>query len=395
MDIQSQILLHSQQNVNSVNVDMFEKVSLTNKVSEITEYDIDNVVDASELFNIEREANAIYRIYGRIEYMSLLNGLRTAYSGFTDFFTPLTSGNYKNILNSFDFYLVRPFTGYTAVTSTNYYIRCFQVIATPNQFDIFPIGFSNNAYNEQTYAFNFSVDIDISNYYDNFNFPITELFLYAQYKLQQNGVNQFEYLNISSWSKTGVFSKIPIITTSFNIGDIIKSAANDNICDIVKYDKPNYNQTQYSGQTFYITTQYVYPPNLVFDQRLIWKYNPLIPIRLRYLSNSLYSANSGNTVYDITSTIPDFATLIDNKGNYIWRDIMQEGYIDPLTGIGTNYPFVNKKRYLFTSIILDITPDLTDWFTAVKFNEVWITKTATKSSITPDSDINNIGKPCQ
>jgi hypothetical protein len=391
MDIQSQILLNSQKNVNSVNADMYEKLTLSNKIKEINEFDVKGVVNASEQFDIEREANAIYRIYGRIEYMSLLNGLKTNYTQFQDFFTPIKFGNLKNIINSFNFYLVTPTTGYTQILNTNNYIRYFKVIATSNQFDIYPAGFSNNVYNEQTYAFNFNVDIDISNYYDNFNFPVTELYLYAQYKVNSNGNGQSEYLNIITWDASGNASNIPITTTSFNIGDVISSAENIKISDIVTYDMPNFLQTQYSGQTFYITTQFI---SGITTQRFIWKYNPLISIRLRYLTDSLYTANSGNTSYEITSSIPDYATLISG-GNYVWRNIMPEGYIDPLTGIGTNYPFVNERRYLFTPIILDIIPDLDDPYTLAMFNDIFITKNETNSTIKPTSDINNINKPCQ
>ena len=81
-----EILLNSYKNVASVNVDSYDKVELFNKPTEITEYDIRNVLSASDVFEAEREANQIYRIYGKIEYMSLLNGLKLNYNQFQDFF---------------------------------------------------------------------------------------------------------------------------------------------------------------------------------------------------------------------------------------------------------------------------------------------------------------------
>ena len=112
--------------------------------------------------------------------MSLLNGLKNDYSKFQDFFLPQKLDN-KNILNSFDFYLVRPSsTGYTNISgSTNSLMwkRSFEVIGTPYDFDIYPAAYSNNLFGEQTYIFNFNLDVDISNYYDYFNFQVTDLFL--------------------------------------------------------------------------------------------------------------------------------------------------------------------------------------------------------------------------
>lgn len=165
-----EILLNSLKNVHSVNVDNYEKVELTRKVGAINEYDIRNILSATEIFDAEREANPVYRIYGKIEYMSLLNGLRNNYINFSDFFAPQLS-NSKNVLTSFNFYLVRPATsGYTQIFSggsTILYERFFQVVATPSDFEIFPAGFSNNVYGEQAYAFNFNRDFDITPYVDS------------------------------------------------------------------------------------------------------------------------------------------------------------------------------------------------------------------------------------
>ena len=52
------------------------------------------------------------------------------------------------------------------------------------------------------------------------------------------------------------------------------------------------------------------------------------------------------------------------------------------------------KRYLFASIILDVTPDLTDADTLAAFDEI---KYGDPDIINmqPSTDLNNIGKPCQ
>ena len=126
---------------------------------------------------------------------------------------------------------------------------------------------------------------------------------------------------------------------------------------------------------------------------LQWKYNPFIPIRLRYFGSSLNQANTGTTSYAQALSIPYYATSIGN-GNYVWKDILPQGYIDPITNLGVDYPFVNKKRYLFSTIILDIVPNLNDPYTLGIFSEINF-DLPTILNTKPNSDLNNIGKPCQ
>lgn len=386
MDNNTQILLNSLKNVTSVNVDTYEKIELSNKRALINEYDISNIISATDIFDAEREANEIYRIYGKIEYLSLLNGLKTSYSKFQDFFTPIITGgsltqatNLKNIFNSFQFYLVKPATsGYTQIVSggsTIVWVRYFDIIATPINFEIFPAGFSNNVYGEQEYAFSFNIDFDVSSYLDNFGFPLTELFLYVRYLPTLT-----ETLKYNNWGTNGIPIKntLPVISNNKIYGDVLEYA------DVQFY------QSQLYPQTYYIST----PTSDVGT--LVWKYNPFISLPLRYFSNDVYKANISGTSYEQVSSIPYYATpipLTGNTGNYVWRKILSQGYTDPLTGIGVNYPFINKKRYLFSNVILSIVPELNDANTLHAFSNI-VFRTPTKISITPNTDLDNIGKPC-
>jgi len=82
--------------------------------------------------------------------------------------------------------LVKPsFSGYTQLTTIsgiNQYIRYFDVIGKPNNIELYTAGFSNNVFNDQDIAFNLNIDIDVTDYRDNFNFLLTDLYLYLQYK---------------------------------------------------------------------------------------------------------------------------------------------------------------------------------------------------------------------
>jgi len=408
MDTKVEILLNSYQNVDSVNVDTYEKVELSNNTNKIMEYDIRNVLSATEVFDAERKANPVYRIYGKMEYMSMLNGLRNNYIYLEDFFNPQYSGDSKNILNSFNFYLVKPaVSGYTHMTSggsTLLWLRYFQVVATPDQFELYPVGYSNNVFGEQEYAFNFNIDVDVTSLQDNFGFPLTELFLYAEYI--KNPAK--ETLNAIRWSASGSKTITPVDTIQLNVGDYVMINSNYKTADIIEYAKTQFLQVEHTPQTFYIKTNYIklttiyinilgnlVPLQIPSPSHLQWKYNPLIPLRLRYFSGSLYKANSGSTIYDQVNSIPYYATKIDNNGNFVWREILSQGFTDPITGLGVDYPFVNKRRYLFSSIVFDVVPDLNDSVTLAAFADVWFTRNQETIDTTSTGDINNIGKPCQ
>lgn len=383
MDEKIEILLGVDKNVNSVNVDNYQRFMLDNKPGQIIEYDIENILSATEIFDAERTANQTYRIYGRAEYMSLLNGLKLDYTKLQDFFLPVTT-NCKNIFNSFNFYLLKAASsGYTKIVgNSTEWVRYFEVIATPQDFEIYNAGYSNNVYGEQTYAFDFNRDFDITPYVDNFGFPATELFLYAQYKPTSNGANQPETMQRTSWGTNGAPTQIAFTPTTLNYGDKVYG-------DLIEYAKQDFLQfpsTQHANQQFYyISTRY----NL---GTLKWKYIPFIPFRLQYFYDNLNNANTGSTSYAEQTAIPYYATSLGN-GNYVWREIIPQGVVDPLTGVGVDYPFVNMERYLFSSVLLDVSPDLGDPHTLQVFTEIQF-GTPIPLSVTPNTDLANIGKPC-
>jgi len=531
MDNKVKILLGSRKNINSVNVDNYAKIELTRNASEINEFTVNDVVNASEVFDKEREDNPIYKIYGRIEYLSLLNGLVDDYNKLQDFFNPQKSGNTKNILNSFDFYLVAPSSGttYNKITNTDNYKRTFTVIADKDDFELYPAGFSNNVYGDQVYTYSFKSDFNISKYFDCFNIPITELFLYIQYKNTTQ-----EKMSHLTWSSTnGIVSKNNFIRKDLNVGDIVETNNGDDVNDIINYIPEEFLVNNISPQKYYIRTKYIDTSS----KELEWSYNPLIPFKLRYLDNVVSTAklseiiknettlnvintsNSGirinmtksthqvltetnvvindwdnvssidfnwstlnselifnvagnyniqfktqiyltqenskyyaktkiqrntlfgwgdiigttnifsetnkfegvkfnelfnvgdririmvqlipNPNFKVSETIPNYATPIISEGKYVWRDILPQGYVEPLTDVGVDYPFLNGKRYLFSPIILDIAPNLSklpfeiSLNTINVFNEISYMKNQYNLDLTPLTKLNNFGKPCQ
>jgi hypothetical protein len=391
LDKKIEIQLGSTENVNTVNVDNYDNIILKNVENEILEYDINNILSVTAVFEAERQNTQIYRIYGGLEYMSMLNGLWKNYTNVENFFTPNykpegEGGGFKTLEDSFDFYLVRPTTGYTKIANDDVtYIRQFEVVATPSDFELLNAGFSNNVYGEQKYSFVFNKDFDVSEWFDEFGFPIMELYLYPLYSnLSQNGNGDFEQIFRTVWSTTdGTASKQQFTPTSLAVGDMVYG-------DKIEYSASTFEQTQVEPQTYYIRTYCYYQ---TISASLRWKYNAFIPFRLRYFSNELSRENTGSTSYDATIQIPSYATDLGD-GNFIWREILEQGYIDPLTGIGVDYPFVNKRRYLFDNVIFDVIPDLTDLNTIFVFSEIRFDDPSLINS-SPLGDLDDIGKPCQ
>jgi len=388
LDNQLEIQLGQCKNAFSVNVDNYDKIALSQKVSEITEYDIRNVLNVSGIFEEERQATSQYRIYGKLQYLSLLNGLTNSYKTLSDIFLQ-ENVNAKNIVNSFDFYLLRPAsTGYTAATgdSAFTYVRYFEVIATPNDFQIYPVGYSNNVYGEQDYAFNFNSTFDIEPYLDNFGFPATELFLFPVYQKKYNGDGIAEVTYSTIYDISGNTSIVPLtgITsgTTLSIGSLVYG-------DLITYVKTEFFQAEDKPQTYYISTPIKTGITTVY---INWKYNPFISVRLRYFNDDLQTGNISGTSYYEVASIPYYATDIGN-GNRVWKDILQQGFVDPLSGIGVDYPFVNKKRYLFQYTILDVIPNLDDPTTLALFTEIDFPE-GVPTSHTPTSSLAKIGKPC-
>ena len=533
MDKSVEILLGSQKNINSVNVNTYDKIELTREVSELTEFDVNDVVNSTEQFDAEREANPVYRIYGRIEYLSLLNGIKAGHNTLEEFFNPVYTGSTMNLLDDYDFYLVVPASGvsYSTIPSSNLRKRVFQVIAGKEDFEIYNAGFTNNVYGEQTYAFSFKSDFDVSHLFDSLGFPVMELFLYAQYKIQSVIVEQMSY---TTWT-TSAQTKTTFNKKDFVIGDIVETNSGADVYDLIEYDANEFYQAQAQTQTYYIRTRYSDSGH----KWLEWSYNPFIPLRLRYFESTLSTAKASQVIenttlltvspvsnptlsntftgtktfkqvltpsintledwdgsstsyyywddgdgileFDNTGTynvefktqiylpegtdkyiaesylqvnstpltggtidtrrkylsndapiqtvkftrafnssdelkvrvrlipnperkieiIPDYAA-IRSDGRLIWREILPQGYTEPLTNIGVDYPFFNGKRYLFEPIVFDVVPNLRTE-TALKhdntllvFNEIEYWQNATNIDITPaNNNINEFGLPCQ
>lgn len=376
------IQLGSSKNKTAVTTDQFISVELKNSSKEILSYNESSVIDVADLFDTERQESELYRIYGRIDFISIMNGLKKNYTTLTDFFTPARlgdelSGVTKNLPYSFDMYLCYPASANTYI-SGNTYIRNYVVASKLINGEIYKSGFGRNIYFNYTYSFDFNIDFNLEGYLDSFNKPITELYLYFVYKKTNNGNGQPEDYFRNNW--TG--GTVPITynsSTGYSVGELL-------VGDKVTYELENFVEVLNERLVHYI--------NLPYDgsEILQFKYNPFIPIKIRDFGDELITANiSGGTENDLN--IPWYAVPLDNRGNYIWKDILPNGYIDPITGDGVDYPFINKRHYIFNALALPVIPNLDDLNTSNIFGKI---KFGPNSQINkkPNSPLNNLGNRC-
>lgn len=370
----------------STNQDFSEKISLESSKDLLRENDIRTIIDVTQIFDEERQNIDTFRIYGEFEYFSILNGTPKDYTSVNDFFISYTGTSAKNIFDDFEFYVVKPSSGFTQVPSgtfPNGYIRNFEVLSSVDSVDIYPVGFANNIFGERQYGFNFTVDFDIKNDIDGLGFPITELYLYSQYNPQTNGNGDSEAMQRYQFVAGAYTSFTPV--TLFP-GDVITG-------DRITFDLENYQQIKEEDASYVVRTPV---DNIIVDgqsvDELRWEYNPFTPIQLKVFSNEVSRVNTGNTSYNEVQRIPEYALPLNN-GNFVWRDLLDKGFIDPLTAEGVNYPFVNKKHYLFDNYIIDIKPFLAHNPTNKVFKNI-IFENNEVINTSPTSNLNNIGKLC-
>lgn len=375
-----EFLLKNASNIESVNEELHSRLELEVNVDKFVNYDITKVINETDVFDNERQNSEIYRIHGSFEYMSLLNNMRISNSyNIADYFDLNKKNGDRDIYNSFDFYLVRPTNELHSIqyNGKTCYVRRFEIIATPDNIEIMNAGFSKNIFNEQKYMFIINKDIDVSNYSDIFNIPITELFLYPVFK--KNDLSN-EELKFKNWNTNGNSSFNDLNNIDFNVGDRV-------VGDVIYFNKNTFSMEKMVEQTYEITTFYS-------DKTIKWNYKPFIPLKLRYYSSILSKTSSRTSSYEELQTIPSYALKMDGSDTFVWRDIIPQGNIDPLSGEGVDYPFNNNSRYLFDSIILSIVPDMTHSQTYSLFKEIWYEINSSIKNTKPLTDLNNIGKPC-
>ena len=54
---------------------------------------------------------------------------------------------------------------------------------------------------------------------------------------------------------------------------------------------------------------------------------------------------------------------------YLWRDILPNSFIEPLSNLGTRYPYINGLTYVWVENVIEVYPDLSDPATNTVYNQ--------------------------
>lgn len=317
-------------------------------------------------------------------------------------FPPLTfsnqsTGTFKRILDITN----------SAETMSRYYVRQHKVLTNAGDTILTKAGFEENAFESgiqytfssltpdnvgritkkegnQSYLLTFSKDVDISNYVDNLNRPISELYItiinkgyFGWFNKPMNIFSQgFPSLrqgwgyNITTsvspyWAVTNSsINKTSIPTQSYsqsgfnfyynsdlNIGDVIDGA----FCEFNPFEQKErvisdyYHKFAYNDYLFKEGSIINNPTNAINPDGFYYK--PHNPIATRVYSDYIEEGN-----VNTTDGVPDYAFYSQFTGNLIWRDLYTYGFIDR-NGLGVDYPFLNGTHYPSTKIIFRVIPE--------------------------------------
>jgi hypothetical protein len=160
------------------------------------------------------------------------------------------------------------------------------------------------------------------------------------------------------------------VETEYEIINGIPSVMSSGVIDgnIVLFDKDNYTITEINKTAYYLKKvvsvhkdsskiidnyglQYTKSlDNLLIDFR--FKYNPIHKISVQAFSSFVENGDPNKV-----EGIPMYSLKV-GENDYMWRDLLTPGFIEPGSGMGVDYPFVNGVHYLFDNVVLGISPDM-------------------------------------
>lgn len=303
----------------------------------------------------------------------------------------------KNGVYSSDLFLVG-ITRFNRVyenKDSKYYFRICKKMENVKSYDIYPLAFSNNTFNDRVQQITFNDLADVEGLTDNLNRPLSELYLSI---IKTNDDNIFSeikagievpYPNLGDTYTTQfcdihrihdrndvllTHQALPHISTGGTISSTeyyVKDTDNYFYLDICEYNELeqieysladvchrfntnnrnncdsfiNYNNSACTGIFLYdgnVLTGSAYScDHIIIDgnPRIEgYYYKPHNKIKIRDFSSYLEQGEDDK---------PDYAIEIED-GVYMWRDLLDIGFVDEDTP--TDYPFINGSHFLYSNI---------------------------------------------
>jgi hypothetical protein len=234
-------------------------------------------------------------------------------------------------------------------TASEYYIRKYKVLST-NKYDTYKCAFSSSIYPKtlidtlgvanDTWLYHFNEDIDVGPLVDHNNKPLTELYLGF---IKRSGQNTFPWSAVESgwdFNSTTISPANSLETISnFVIGGVGTIEKPNNLFDYIG-DYSEYNSIEIEEK---VISKVVHRFAQKVDPSAEGYYlEPFKKLQIMNFSGIIETSS----INEPTVGIPNYAEKYPN-GGIAWKDLLSIGIIEPDTGKGVEYPFVNGKHYFY------------------------------------------------
>jgi len=240
---------------------------------------------------------------------------------------------------------VRPLDG----APSEYYVRKFKVLTT-NDYDSYKCAFSSSIYPKTivntfgiangTWLYHFNEDIDVEPLVDHNNKPLTNLYMAF---IKRAGQNTFPWGDVvAGWE----FNRKQIKTSNglekiskFNSGGVGSLEKPNKSFDYIG-DYAEYNRVEIEEK---VVSKIVHRFGKATEPNEEGYYlEPFKEMNIMNFSSVIDNSELGEP----TEGIPNYAEVYPN-GIIAWKNLLPIGFIEPDTGVGVNYPFVNGKHYFY------------------------------------------------
>ena len=250
---------------------------------------------------------------------------------------PISGGRMKRLVNG---------------QESEYYIREFKkLLDYDGNYEMYPVGFSNNVFNDKNYQFIINQDIDVYGLTDNLGRPLSELYL-TIIKTDSNGMfhtvqpgldleflpnnlNPPQLSNVRKITYSATTTHIPLkpnilLSNSKFFGDIVEynkfELIEKPLTDVLHRFNTKNREISFSTSS---DTKGPRPEGYL--------YKPHHLIKIREFSLFIEQGDE-NTI-----GMPDYAENLGD-GRYLWRDLLDIGVFDG--GELLDYPFTNGAHYI-------------------------------------------------
>ncbi len=253
--------------------------------------------------------------------------------------------------------------------SIYYFRKVKSLMINKDDYDIYPLAFSESVYNDQIYQIAITEDLDVRDLKDNLGRPLSELFItFMKTDSDQGNDNKFtnvssgvdlEFLqgNVSDINNSnirvmygGAAPSLPDTHTPLSDSPIVLGNNREYYLDVVEFNRLEQREVVLADVMHRFNT---YNREIASTstgdspkgpRKEGYTYKPHHRVKIR--EYSLYVEQGDES----TAGIPDYAADLGD-GRYLWRDLLDIGVFDGEDDL-LDYPFTNGAHYIHTNICL-------------------------------------------